>query len=110
MYIQVNTPSLVTIFFRCLFMSNQTTNKLLTIDLVNGLAMKKSHLYNHDELDIDVYIMFPGCNANDMTPSPPKRRFNSLLKNCEQHLQCTRAITPKRLTNGGAHISAAYCA
>lgn len=41
---------------------------LLTMDLVKGRASVKRNVISHQLLWSDVYIMFPGCTALEVTP------------------------------------------
>lgn len=53
---------------------------LLTMDLVKGRPSVKRKVISHQLLWMDVYIMFPGCNALEVTPWGESRRWSSLLK------------------------------
>lgn len=57
-----------------------------TIDLVKGLASVKKKVMSHQLRWIEVYIMFPGCTALEVTPYGERRRWSSLLKRMLQSL------------------------
>lgn len=56
------------------------------MDLVNGLAREKTKVISHQLRWMEVYIMFPGCTALEVTPWGERRRWSSLLKRTLQSL------------------------
>lgn len=58
----------------------------LTIDLVKGRAKVKRRVMSHQLRWMEVYIMFPGCSALQVTPWGDMRRFSSLEKRMLQSL------------------------